>query len=378
MSSAALGLALVGPAAPALQAAPQVVYVAPTGADSNPGSPDQPYRTIGRAAQAAGPGTTVNVAAGTYTDAVVTSVKGTAAARVRFVSASRWGAKLQTSGAYRPWLNHGDYVDIEGFDISAPDAHLGIQNEGSNVRIVGNHIHDVAASMNANACDSNGGAGIVNSNYSASYNEINGNVVHDIGNYKNPIVPTSCWVVQGIYESTYGGKILNNIVYKNEAFGLNLWHASNATTVANNISFNNGVGGLQVGAGDAPGGVTADNYVVSNNIIIDNPLFGIRAAGSVGSNNRYLNNIIYRNGTSFTNISSGISGTLSVDPLFVNYQLDGFAAGGDYHLRPTSPAVDAGVSAGAPPTDISGASRPQGAACDIGAYQHTSAPAPAP
>ena len=46
--------------------------------------------------------------------------------------------------------------------------------------------------------------------------------------------------------------------------------------------------------------------------------------------------------------------------LFVN------PAGGDYHLRAGSPAIDRGTSTGAAATDYEGHARPQGAGYDIG------------
>jgi len=317
------------------------LFVSTLGADTNPGTSDRPLRTIKRAAALANPGTTVSVAPGTYAEPVVSWVNGTASARVRFVSETAWAARISTSGAYRAWMNWADYVDIEGFDISAPDAHLGIQNNGSHVRTLHNHVHDVATHVDDNGCDSNGGAGINDGNYDATDNEMNGNVVHDIGNYRNPAVPTSCWSVHGLYQSTPNSRVLNNIAYRNEAFGIHLWHAATGNTVSGNLSFNNGVGGMTVGAGDSPGGVTADQYIISNNIVLDNPLFGIRAAGSLGPSNRYLNNLIYRNGSTYTQVSGGISGTITADPRMVNYHKDGFAAGGNYHLQAGSPALDA-------------------------------------
>jgi parallel beta-helix repeat protein len=44
---------------------------------------------------------------------------------------------------------------------------------------------------------------------------------------------------------------------------------------------------------------------------------------------------------------------------------------GDYHLSPTSPAVDAGQTLPQVPVDIEGNLRPQGAASDVGAYERT-------
>jgi len=48
----------------------------------------------------------------------------------------------------------------------------------------------------------------------------------------------------------------------------------------------------------------------------------------------------------------------------------------DYHLRPDSPAIDAGTSEGAPTTDFEGHGRPCGLGVDIGAYEFADCPAP--
>src|SRR6185503_8233789 len=45
------------------------------------------------------------------------------------------------------------------------------------------------------------------------------------------------------------------------------------------------------------------------------------------------------------------------------------APGSDFHLLATSPAIDAGEAAFAPPTDIAGDPRPVGAGVDLGAYE---------
>jgi hypothetical protein len=49
---------------------------------------------------------------------------------------------------------------------------------------------------------------------------------------------------------------------------------------------------------------------------------------------------------------TGVNGNISVDPLFVS------ATGDDFHLRPSSPAIEAGESSGAPAVDIDRESRP--------------------
>jgi hypothetical protein len=47
-------------------------------------------------------------------------------------------------------------------------------------------------------------------------------------------------------------------------------------------------------------------------------------------------------------------------------------------LAPTSPAINAGTNVGCPPTDQRGISRPQGSACDIGAYEYVPPTPPPP
>ena len=250
----------------------QQFYVSATGLDSNPGSQSAPWATIQHAAVVAVPGDTVHVAPGTYSAAVKTTTSGTSSARIRFVSNVQWGAHVNTAGATTSWENDGDYVDILGFSVSG-DGDIGILNEGSNVRIIGNEVHDVPVTD----CTENGGAGIDNANFLAQDDDIIANYVHDIGN-----LARACPRVQGIYHSNLGGHIWNNVSIRNEAWGIQLWHAASAVVIANNLSSQNGVGGITVGAGDAPGGVTANNMVVTNNVVVYNGsgMSGSRNSGS--------------------------------------------------------------------------------------------------
>jgi hypothetical protein len=344
-------------------------YVSTSGSDSNDGSAAHPWRTIQHASSLVAPGYTVHVAPGTYnvagpgayptqiTYAISTSASGTASARIRFISDVKWGAKIVTSNqSYYSWGADGNYVDIVGFDITG-DSMVGMRLNGSNQRALNNLVHNLGTLF----CDSNGGAGIVSSNYSAGNNDIIGNIVHDIG------TPGGCNGVQGIYYSNFGGHILNNIVYRISAYGIHLWHAATNVVVANNTVFANGSatsgGGILVGAGDSPGGVVNDNTVATNNIIYANPATGLReycysGQTCVGNNNTYTNNLIYQNGKNISLLFGHTArNTISADPQFVNYQADG---SGDYHLKSTSPAIDKGTSLGAPLNDFDGGTRPCG------------------
>lgn len=346
-------------------------YVSTTGSDSNDGSAAHPWRTIQHAASLVAAGYTVHVASGTYYGPISTHASGTASARIRYISDTRWGAKIYYTGspsAQSIWYNNGNYVDIAGFEVTGlPPARIGVQNDGSYVRVIGNKIHDIVADCTV------GGQAVNHSNYSAVYNDTIGNVLYNIR------VASTCTTVHGygIYHAMYGGKILDNIVFNNGSHGIHLWHAANHVIISSNTVFNNGRAGIVLGAGDSPGGIVLDNTVVTNNILYKNAegLWEFCYSGQtcIGSNNQYVNNLIYANGTNTIFLFGHTdSGRVSADPQFVNYT--GYSTG-DYHLVSTSPAINKGTSLDAPLNDFNGGVRPQGTTWDIGAYEWDSTPA---
>jgi len=346
-------------------------YVAPLGNDSGDGSTAHPWRTIQYASTRILPGATVHVAPGNYIGQIVTRANGRPAMRIVYLSDERWGARINSPvrGDAATWQNYGNYVDIVGFDVSG-NGNVGIFNKASFTRMIGNHVHNIPASL----CSHLGGAGIVDGNYSATDADIIGNMIHDIG------VPGDCFRVHGIYHSVLRGRILNNISYHNSSWGIQLWHAATNVVIANNTVFANGGksvgGGMNIGAGDAPGGVATDNCIVSNNILYRNAGAALREYGRVGDKNRYLNNLVFNNGRGLLlTRQHRAENTIEKDPQFVVYNPTGM---GNYRLQPNSPAIDAGTSVGAPDSDFDGGSRPIGRGYDMGAYEFGSPPAPWP
>ena len=310
------------------------LYVAPYGADSNPGTKDKPFLTIGRADAAAAPGYTIHVAPGEYrvsapaadSAGISTLRSGTPSARLKFISDVKWGAKIIVSGTGIAWHSKGSYVDIEGFDISGTGRH-GILADGTNLTIANNFIHELTVS---GGCTGNGGAAI-DTNGGAGNVLIKGNVVRNIG-YS---MIGKCNTVQGIYIANPKNTVVDNIVSGVALAGIQQWHGATDSTIMHNTVFGCKIG-ILIGGGDAgtlPNG--SENNYVANNIVYDNLTYGIIEAGKVGANNRYVDNLVYRSGNN-VRADGHVSGTISADPEFVNYRADGT---GDYRLRNSSPAI---------------------------------------
>src|SRR5439155_7822890 len=200
---------------------------------------------------------------------------GTAEARITFFSDVKWGAKIATTGSQDPWTTHANYIDVVGFDVTSTGSRDGIDNQGSFIRTIGNHVHDIPG-----GCDSTGGSGIDDGNYQAHDDDIIGNVVDHIGE----TYPQLCQYVHGIYHSTARGHIQNNITYDNAGCGINLWHAATGTVVTNNFSFGNKEHGISIGTyTDNNYDVLGDYLFVSNIIIMNNSIFGINSLIGLGT-----------------------------------------------------------------------------------------------
>lgn len=188
----------------------------------------------------------------------------------------------------------------------------------------------------------------------------------------------------------------NCVVSGNAAYGntANYWAAGgvlggNPLTVIDSKIINNQVGG---GAGGLRpqeliliNSLLADNHgdagihinwnASLTNVTLVNNDGGILFNAPVSATLAITNSILYSNSWSLSNdggsavtvtysdIQGGWSGVgnLDANPLFID------AANGDYHLQFGSPAVNAGVTAGAPLTDLDG--NPRDAQPDMGAFE---------
>jgi hypothetical protein len=373
----------------------QQLYVATTGSDSTgTGASAAPFATIQHGLDAISPGGTLHVAPGTYAQAsgvqLTCVASGNAANRITLVSDVKWGAKITGTNSFTIFEVDGSYVDVLQFEVSATDTicSYGVVMQGNFVSVQRCFVHDIFA-VNAGTL---GGAGISGQNSGNNY--LSG-PVDVIGNFVTRIGVDDTSVnspyVHSIYMSNQGGNVQNNIVVGNVANAFQGGHGFSNMNVSNNTFVGNTAGGVFIwnaGPGVATG--VDDFTTIANNIIAYNtgvvnyaPVYGLWeygvTAGINGPHNTYTNNLLFGNavvpsgpyaGLQYEFDNTGVLvNSLFVDPQMINYQQDG---SGDYHLKPNSPAINAGVATNAPTTDYDGLTRPLlGANIDIGAYEAT-------
>jgi hypothetical protein len=351
-------------------------FVATDGSDSNDGSACKPWATLQRASNAAQPGWTIHIMAGTYqlSSTLSTSTSGTASAPITFVGAGydlatrNWPVKIVHTGtASTVWAITGAYVTVEGIDLSSDYAGTdnGIKSSAAHTVVKNSHIHNIV--------DDGQGACVVGGSGGDYYTVIN-NEINDCG---TSIGATAGKLIHGIYLHGYYSTIQNNLIYRAAGNGIQLysygvghpnqepWHS----IITNNTIFYCGKG--ITASADSSG--FSDYNDIGNNIVaflVDagSPAYGIFNTGAnYGTHNTIEYNLVW-SVPDARYIGTGLTYThdVNADPQFVNYQNDG---AGDYQLTIASAAVDAGTSHNAPSIDFEGTVRPQGSGYDIGAYE---------
>ncbi len=127
-------------------------------------------------------------------------------------------------------------------------------------------------------------------------------------------------------------KAVNNLVYRNTSYGMNM---QTTAVGVNNTCVSNGENGI---------------------------IFGVSSPNSI-------NNLLFGNYTNYANVTGTKPADTGPDPLFIN------SAANNYRLGLGSPYIDAGTSTGSPTIDMDGYSRPMdgdgdGAAkVDVGCYE---------
>jgi pectate disaccharide-lyase len=337
-------------------------YVSPTGSDSNNGSQSQPWKTIQHAANSIGlgsTGTVVHVLPGTYNENVsYAGSGGSNTQRVVFQSEVPHGAKIVGQGAGSnvvhigtgSTVHGGNYVTVQGFEVTGPASNQGIVVQGHDDWVIGNKVHHVQTS---NGCPSSGGLGVgsqwngVTDLTSQINNIFDGNLVYNIGSF-----PTLCNYTHGIYIQTPSNIVRNNVVLNAAGYGIQTYHYVTNEVIVNNTVFHNNESGIFISAAD----IVNDYNTITNNIVVNNNLAnssgGIRETAfcrtsvcATGTHNFISNNDTFGNtggnynlekSAALNQITSGTTGSI-----FTNYTAD---PGGDYHLQSGSSAVGTGTA----------------------------------
>jgi hypothetical protein len=202
------------------------------------------------------------------------------------------------------------------------------------------------------------------------------------------------------FDLTANNALLENCVsISNNVCGMKLWrrtadgYLEKTTTVKNSVFCYNGQAGIKVSAGaelhlynsvvynngeegvafrgisitQPPSVVTSK---VTNTIIAKNGWFGIDVQQKGPNRNEVTadHNLYFGNGKPNRGLASDTGAMTDQDPLFLA------PAGGDFHLRPGSPAIDKALPLGEVAVDFDQHARPLGAAPDIGAFEFTASP----
>ncbi len=210
-------------------AQPATYYVSTSGNNGNPGTIASPWRTIQHAANLATAGDTVYIRQGVYNEIVTLQASGTAAAPVIFSSYPGELVTVDGAGLAIPngeWglftIQDLDYITIEGFEIrnftsNNTDEPIGIyvSGAGNNIRILNNHIHDIATT--ASGCASAAlGVAIYGSSGTASINNLllSGNEVDHL--------TTGCSESVALDGNVENFTVSNNLIHDNDNIGIDV------------------------------------------------------------------------------------------------------------------------------------------------------------
>ena len=282
-------------------------YVSTTGSDmTGTGSSSKPWKTIQKAADEVGPGATVLIKPGTYTQAVEINIDATASNPVIFRGDGA-GVIINAAGVERDgiYINESSYVTWENTRInSAPRA--GLRVSASNHVTIRDNVFannqrwglftDFSDDLLIEGNESFGATiehGIYVSN-SGDRPVVRGNVIHD--NHANGLHMNGDASMGGDGIIT-GGTVEGNVIYNNGVgggSGINMDGASN-TMVRNNLIYNTHASGISMYQID--GGTCSKNNKIYNNTIVvaADGRWAINIPNSGCTGNKIMNNILYSN-----------------------------------------------------------------------------------
>lgn len=286
-----------------------------TCSDTGPGSSTTPLCTIGQAMKRLTAGSTVDIGNGTYAETIKPPVSGTATDPITITAWPGRTPVVGTGVSYGAMLSGRSYVEISGLTVSGT-IHEGIYVSG------GDHdtVSDNEVTLAGQPVSGETASGIRLTNTTNA--TVSGNNTHDnsdtgiylTGSTTGALVAHNVSSANarqyqrnanGINVIAAGNTIMDNITHDNEDSGIQFYPGGNDNVAVGNVSYNNGDHGIDdynVTGGRLTGNTvfhncttginiegTSGNYVVENNIAVDNAVYpaykGIscsRRAGNIG------------------------------------------------------------------------------------------------
>jgi hypothetical protein len=350
-------------------------YVDTLGSDAASGSSKAPFRTIQRAAEAAGPGDTVLVRPGRYTGAeriVSLSRGGRPGALITYLSAENGRAVIdgRNESAEAWYFGPGvAYVRVEGFEIRDLAEHA-FDTYGGGVHdlvIAFNRVHHIGR----NCTDTSNGRTGASLGAATRRVTFDGNVWSDIGRLapgEQGCSPTTEHYQNhdhGIYVADADEiVIINNVFYRfARGWAIHRYSSRGVATRGLIIANNTFVGANPY----RPGQIIL--ATATHDLRLENNIFYAPQSAAL-----HFENFPFPGGVIRSNLVYG--GGLLVGPprgLSISRNREGpdprFTSADDLRLLPGSPAIDAGIRVAEVSHDANRVPRPQGGGYDLGAYE---------
>jgi hypothetical protein len=392
----------------------------PNAADDNPGTVEQPFLTIGAAAERALPGDIVQVSPGVYPERIIAAAGGEEGAPITYISTALHGAEMHgfntvdapyliidgfsitNSDLFTGWdetqgvLVHSDFVTVRNclFHHMHGTAIVGYWHEPfpHATSIVGNTIYHVQMGITIQGTD-----------WLVEENEVRRLVMHSDGgdcDYSR-FFGENHVIRRNLFHGTDFDEIGSAHVDCFQTFTNNGEHARDILFEANTcMDFHQGLMASNVEATDTGRFIFRNNVFARGHawglcvhevdeVQVENNTFYDIAYHGAGFRDNSIGNVIRNN--IFMNVSSsywasdggevtgdhniifnanvpenpGPNDLVDTDPLLVDPEKGNFRLNGD------SPAIDSGQELTAVTIDHDGVLRPQGSGWDVGAFEYT-------